>query len=293
MAVPAIGARPDRQGSWMAPDAKATDLLYIADLNAGDVYVYSYPGAKLEGTLTGFSAPRSECADASGNVFISNGGVGEVLEYAHGGTTPIKTFTIPQAFPQGCAVNPVTGDLAVSGDALGSGPGTITIFKHAKGTPKTYSTPNVFRVYFIGYDNKGNLYVDGTDMHVAFEFAELPANGKPAKAVTLNQSFNLPGAIAWDGEHLAVGDQVSIYGPSRIHEFSMKGSTGTRVGTTPMTDSCDVLQFALQGKRVIATNDCAPNVKYFKYPQGGASTKTISGGGMSQPVGVAISPKQP
>jgi hypothetical protein len=291
MGAATTGTRADHRGSWMAADAKTTDLLYISDLNTNEVYVYSYPGATLKGTLTGFSVPHSECVDKSGNVFISNGGVSEVLEYSHGGTTPIHTFNVPNTFPEGCAVNPVTGDLAVSGDPLGSGPGTVTIFRHAKGTPKTYSTPNVFRVYFIGYDAKGNLFVDGTDMHVAFEFAELPASGKPAKAITLGQSFSLPGAIVWDGAHLAVGDQVSINGPSRINEFTIKGSTGTFVGTTPMSDSCDVLQFTIFGKRVIAANDCTPNVMYFPYPQGGQSTKTIGGGGMSQPVGVAVSVK--
>src|SRR5271165_6576810 len=44
---------PDHTRSWMAPDAMKNDLLYISDVGTDDVYVYSYPKAKLVGTLTG------------------------------------------------------------------------------------------------------------------------------------------------------------------------------------------------------------------------------------------------
>jgi hypothetical protein len=273
----------------MAPDAKSHDLLYVTDLNKSDVNVYSYPRGALKGVLTGFNAPHSECVDQAGNVFIANGGAKQVLEFAHGGTTPIHTFNVP-GFTHDCAVDPTTGNLAVLHDPPTSGPGGISIFKHAQGQPKEYTTPNVFRVYFIGYDDQGNVFVDGTDMHVAFEFAELPAGSKTAKAIILNQSIVLPGAIQWDGKHLAVGDQVSISGPSKIYEFSISGSAGTLAGTTPLANSCDVLQFWIQNARVIAANDCSQSVMYFGYPSGGTSTKTITDS-LSEPVGVTVSLK--
>lgn len=275
--------------SWMAPDAKSMDLLYVSDLNNGDVNVYSYPRGRLEGTLTGFSAPHYECVDKAGNVFIANGGKKQLVEYAHGGTSPIKIYREP-GFTHGCAIDPTTGNLAVLHDPPTSGPGGFSIYTHAKGKPAEYTTPNVFRVYFIGYDNQGNLFVDGTDMHVAFEFAELPAGSKTANAVTLNQSIVLPGAIQWDGQYLAVGDQVSISGPSKIYEFSISGSSGTLAGTTSLTNSCDVLQFWIDQKRVVASNVCSPNVMYFNYPGGGSATKMI-GKSLSEPVGVTISHK--
>ncbi|HEY5426955.1 MAG TPA: hypothetical protein VIJ77_10420 [Candidatus Tumulicola sp.] len=276
-------------GSWMAPGAKNMNLLYVADLDRNAVVVYSYPDGRPMGTLTGFAAPLSECVDKAGDVFVADGRANSVLEYAHGGTAPIATFNVP-GFPHGCAVDPITGNLAILHDPLSSGPGAISIFKHAKGTPKEYTTPNVFRVYFLGYDNKGNLFVDGTDMHVGFEFAELPAGSKTAKAITLDQAIVLPGAIAWDGKHLAVGDQVSIFGPSTIYEFSINGDTGTETGATPLANSCDVLQFWLANKNVIVANDCSHNVMYFNYPKGGQSIKGINEL-LLEPVGVTISSK--
>lgn len=289
-ATPATATVGAQTRPYALPDSTG-NLLYVADLNNNDVYVYSYPGGVLQRTLIGFQVPHSECVDAAGDVFVSDGGKSEVREYRHGGRRPIQTFKDPNYFTQGCAVNPVTGDLAVSGAAEGSGPSGIAIYKHAqKGTPTMVATPNVFRVYFIGYDAKGDLFVDGTDMHVAFEFAEIPAGGKPAKAIVLQQSINLPGAVQWDGHHMAVGDQVSIYGPSKIYQFDIKGTTGTLAGETDLTDSCDVLQFWIRGDKVVAGNDCRPTVQFFRYPQGGASIKTLSSG-LSQPIGVTISTK--
>lgn len=65
----------------------------------------------------------------------------------------------------------------------------------------------------------GNLYVDGTDMHVTFEMAKMAAGGDTFKSVTLDHGIVLPGAIQWDGKHLAVGDQVSIGGHRRSTSF--------------------------------------------------------------------------
>jgi hypothetical protein len=40
----------------MAPGLAKRDLLYLSD-GDGNVYVYSFPDAKLQGTLTGLSFP--------------------------------------------------------------------------------------------------------------------------------------------------------------------------------------------------------------------------------------------
>jgi DNA-binding beta-propeller fold protein YncE len=284
-------AHPDRSQSWMSPDAKSIDLLYVTDLNTGDVDVYSYPAGKPKGVITGLAVPHGECVDKLGNVFVTNGGQSQILEFAHGGTTPIQTLDDPKNFPHGCAIDPVTGNLAVTNSPLGAGAGTVSIYKRAKGKGKQITVGNVFQVYYDGYDPNGNLFVDGTDMHVAFEFAELPAGATAFTPVTLNASVNIPAAVQWDGTNLAVGDQVSLNGPSKIDQFTITGSAGQLVGTTDMTDSCDVLQFWIQGDTVIAPDDCGSTVKFFAYPAGGASTKTLSKN-LSEPVGTVVSPKQ-
>jgi hypothetical protein len=48
----------------MAPDLAKRDLLYLSDAGNGNVYVYSFPDAKLEGTLTSdlTSATKTSCS---------------------------------------------------------------------------------------------------------------------------------------------------------------------------------------------------------------------------------------
>jgi hypothetical protein len=271
-----------------SPDGRTRELLYAADLTQNSVYVYSYPGGTLKRTLTGFQAVHYECVDGAGNIFIADTGASKVLEYARGSSKPVHAFKTPGNTPNGCAIDPATGNLAVSYDPLGSGPGGILIYKHAMGEPTAYSTPNVFRYYFIGYDAGGNLFVDGTDMHVTFELAELPAGAHATQAIALDQKIVLPGAIQWDGQYLAIGDQVCIDCASTIYRFSISGGNGSVVGSVPLTDSCDVLQFWIHKSRVVTANDCGASVKYFSYPSGGHSLKSL-GPPLSQPVGVTIS----
>jgi DNA-binding beta-propeller fold protein YncE len=291
--VSALNAAPvalAHRGSWMSPDAKKSDLLYVSNLTTGDVDVFSYPRAKQKGELTGFDAPHGECVDAKGNVFITSEGSSQIFEYAHAGTKPIATLSDPGYTPSDCSIDPVTGDLAVANLLpLGSGSGSVAIYRHAKGKPKLYiASSGLYMYYSCGFDDAGNLFVDGSNVSGnQFEIAELLKGATALVAVTLNQQIALPGGVHWDGKYLAVGDQVCIECASTIYEFSMSGSTGTKVGETNLTDSCDVIRFWLQDNRVIAPNDCTPNVMYFKYPAGGNSTKTISG--VSQGVGATVS----
>jgi hypothetical protein len=55
--------QPNHEQSWMAPDAKKRDLLYISDIGASAVYAYSYPKGKLEGTLTDLGGASGMCSD--------------------------------------------------------------------------------------------------------------------------------------------------------------------------------------------------------------------------------------
>lgn len=56
------------------------------------------------GTLTGFNMPFGDCVDGVGDVWIINQHPPEVIEYAHGGTTPIATLTT-DAGPYACAID--------------------------------------------------------------------------------------------------------------------------------------------------------------------------------------------
>jgi hypothetical protein len=87
------------------------DLLYITG-GTNEVYVFSYPDGKLVQTLTGLQNPNGECVDPSGDIYITQS-TGDIVEYAHGGGSPINTFYAAYA-TYGCAVDPTTGNLAAA-----------------------------------------------------------------------------------------------------------------------------------------------------------------------------------
>ena len=63
---------PDHGRSWMTPSATTKDLLYISNISANTVAVYSYQQGKLVGTLTGFAQPDGLCNDKKGDIWIAN-----------------------------------------------------------------------------------------------------------------------------------------------------------------------------------------------------------------------------
>ncbi len=281
----AINSHAEREGSWMAPDAKESDLLYIADDGTNDVYAYAYPHIKLKGTLTGFVEPYGECVDNVGDVFIADMGGSDIVEYAHGGTSPIAVLSDPGYVPVACSVDPSSGTLAVTNvEKQSGGPGTVVIYKHAKGRPKAYYTdPVMDEVGYCDYDNKGDLFVDGLTSGGVFKFAEIPAGSTSFRNITLLQPIGSPGGVQWDGTHVAVGDKVI----NVIYEFIIKGKKGTEVGTTPLIAAVEVDEFWIDRAHVIGPDFGAKDVGIWAYPSGGSPKNTIAG--LNEPVGVAIS----
>jgi hypothetical protein len=281
-----MAVNPNHSGSWMAPQAQHAGLLYISDLSTNAVYVYSYPTGTLKGTLTGFDSPFGECVDSKGDVFIANYVASNILEYAHGGTSPIATLSDAGYNPIGCDVDPTTGNLAVTNfGTTGSGPGNVAIYKDAKGKPKAYFTaPFISNMAFCGYDKAGDLFADGTTSGNAFAFGELPKGIPSFKEITLNQHIGTPNGVQWDGTHMAVEDgSIGV-----IYRFAISGTKGTEVGTTPLVGSSNVLDFWIDGSKVIGPNNAAGTVTFWNYPAGGSGTKTISG--FVQPIGATVSP---
>ena len=81
-------------------------LLYVTEASLGDVLVYQYDdgsGIDRIGRLTGFVYPASPCTDKAGDVFIPDEEAAQVVEFAHGATSPERVYPDPKAFPIACA----------------------------------------------------------------------------------------------------------------------------------------------------------------------------------------------
>jgi hypothetical protein len=267
-------------------EAKTDALLYVSDTETSDVYVYTYPGGVLKQTLGGFIDPGGECVDAKGDVFVTNTGGLNIVEYAHGASTPAATLNDPGYFPFGCAVDPTTGNLAVTNfsTASGSGSGNVVIYEHAKGKPKKrYGDAAINGMLLCGYDDKGNLFVDGLTQASTTGFAELPKGGKKLIDIALDQNIVAAGGVQWDGKYVAVGDEAS----DTIYRFSISGKKGTTAGVAALSGGSAVVQFWIDGSKIVGPNSGLGSVGIWKYPAGGAPAKTI--GGLYVPLGTVVS----
>jgi hypothetical protein len=279
------GARPSNRGgavsdaSWMASGATSQNLLYVSDLSANDVAVYSYPSGALIGKLTGFGSVAGVCADKAGDVFVVDE-AGAVQVFAHGGKTPIRKLTTTGA-PYGCAVDPVTGDLALT-NLSAVLYGAIAIYPKAKGSPKEYTDNAVDSTFFCGYETNGDLFCDGWDRSANPILLKLPKQGKSLTTFKLNPKNTNPGGVQWDGKYVAVGSR----GAGLVYRINP--SSGGAVQTITLKNGTYVNGFWIEGAALIGPNwQAGGTVPFWHYPGGGSPTKTLTG--FSYPFGATVS----
>ncbi len=264
----------------MAAGANTKKLLYVTEPTNGSVGVYSYPQGDFEGQLTGFNYPYGDCTDKKGNVYITDYNRNALVEYAHGGTEPIRTLSLPGTGPWSCAVDPAGGNLAVTNAGSVSGAGAnVAIYRKARGAPKTYTDRAILSYAYCAYDDAGDLYVDGVPAKgygYDFELAELARGAKSLEAVNLEYGTSWMGALQWDGNYLAVGQPVTPH----ILRYTMSAGYGTYVGSTTLTGAYEARQFIIAGSKAVVVNQyyvdryiARWDVLIFNYPAGGPETE--------------------
>ncbi|HEY1654243.1 MAG TPA: hypothetical protein VGF86_03930 [Candidatus Tumulicola sp.] len=276
------------------PNAKTNgDLIYVSDLNAFTVSVYSFSGEFL-GLLTGLAQPDGMCTDATGNVYIVDFQSAVIKAYAHNSGVAFKTLKDPNFTPTSCGIDPKSGDLAVTNDGNGTGgSGNVAIYTKAKGNPKFYSGSNVDAPFFCGYDDKGNLFVDGgTANSSVIGLAELPAGQAALKDLKLKPKLQFPGDIAWDGNYVDVADA----GSGIIYSITVSGSSASVKRKIELAGGLPIFEYAFVGSELIgaAVETASPatgDVAVWRYPGGGFPARRF--GSLALPFGVAVSVPPP
>lgn len=267
----------------------AGDLLYIAHEGAsnytkhGVISILSYPGGMPVARIRHVAA-LGMCSDRSGNVWVIAyvSGAFEMLEYAHGGTTPIAEIAMPKNFyAGGCAVDPASGDLAVANERSGNPyGGRIYVWAGARpGKPAVHKAP--FVPEFVTYDDKGNIfaagYPGGSDFWLVL--GELPKGARELERIKLDKSTGVPGSIAWDGRRIAVGTGgFPLKGTPRIYRVRISGASGRVTGETVPRDPAMYYRpiFSLLGDSVVSiAGSAGDRVDVWPYPSGGTRTQYI------------------
>jgi hypothetical protein len=284
--------------SWISPQAGIRNLLYVSNGGGGNVFLYTYPDGTRVGSLYNLSSPAGLCTDSSGRVWVVVSGSSKIVRFPHGEKKATASITNSAAQNLlGCAVDPATGNLAVTDLGTLKSSGAVWVYANASGKPKEYQNQHLTEFYFAAYDNKGNLFVDGVDSKYHFQLAELPAGGTSLSVISLNKTVQFPGGLQWDGKYLAVDDQkYQGKNDSAVYQIAVSGSGGSVAGTTALAGSCDVAGIALgsagqksrlAANELVAPDACQNDAKFYPYPGGGPSQKTLSG--FQYPIAATIS----
>ena len=281
----AVATDASRGGSWMLPEAKSEDLLYVSDFYG--VHVFSYPNGVHVGDLYGFVSPAGLCSDNAGDVFVTDTPAYHVYEYAHGGTEPLKTLydNYVDFGPFDCSVDPATGNLAAT-DLDGE---DVVIFPKANERPKVYYEDMRYTYMFnCAYDNKGDLFVDDVfnRNHRLKYIGELPRSAKQFTNYLLDRRIAHPGGIQFDGKHIVIEDLGSLI----AYRLRFSGSNAIIVGNTQLNGAGYVDQYSIQGNTLIGP-DSNTTVYLWKYPKGGSPVSSIGGFTLNYGSTVSVSPK--
>jgi DNA-binding beta-propeller fold protein YncE len=298
--------RPDYHKSWVPLDESVHPrLLFVSDRGRGAVYIYTMPGLRREGTLTGFSGLLGVCNDSSGNIWIVDGGTSQVFQYSRTGTL-LKTIDDPGFEPFGCAVNS-TGDVAVAnGGIMGRGSGNVSVFHNGSGSPTILTNPDQRAYDWPAYDTSGNLYVDGRRSNGEFILSECPAGKSSCHTLTVSgASPHVPGGLNWDkvNNDLIIGDvecEGRGHAASCLYAATISGSTAMVTGMTKLYNfdgtHCYLVQGALAPFSKYFAGTCRKTnhasettVDRWAYPAGGLPGSHATG--LELPVGAAISNK--
>jgi hypothetical protein len=276
--------------------AMAGVKIFVSDAVDNVVNIYN-PTGKQIGQLTGFSQPQGLAADAKGNLYVADTNNSQILVYAPPYTKAPKKLKDPGYFPAGVAVVTIGTTTYVGVSNICSAPnctqGGFKVYKNNIGQ-KAIQSSLIYRVYFCGFDAKGNLYADGQDSNgnvVTGVLSKATSGGKTFKALTTGNGISFPGGVQVTSTgKIAIDDQnvasVFTYNPP-------KGSSlGNPIKTTGLTGSGDAVTYAFNSTDTDLWTADALNAASleFKYPAGGSAVKTISVGG--QPIGVALVPAQ-
>jgi len=258
------------------------DLLYVGSYDSG-LFILSYPEGQVVATFQPvWGHAMGLCSDSEGDVFVlvDQGVEGYIEKYARGATTPI-TMLDDKYIPEQCAVDSVTGNLAVTNND-GETP-TLAIYQGAQGNPTYYADSSMDHIYSCAYDESGDLFVDGWDGSMP-TLAEIPYGGGSFTNIMLNELLKYDvGSLQWVGDYLAMSVKNVIY------HIQTSGSTSTIIGKTRLARKMRS-PWEIDGTTLVTTYlKRASEVAYWKYPRGGAPTQVLKEFNPSSIDGLTIS----
>jgi len=277
----AIGQHAALGKSWMLPEAKSGDLLYVSSLDDG-LYVFTYPNLKAAGHLE-IGSTDGLCSAKNGDVFVVQFETEEILEYPHGGSQPSNILYDTGNSPWACSVDPTTGNLAVVGGDGYRVLQNVAIFPNSSGSPIVYTYDRGIFIW-CAYDEHGNLFITNGNTFYGTLF-ELPKGSGSFSEIPVDKSFGDNASLQWDGKYLAIEDAPKCCprrasGPLTVYQVQISASAGTVVKTLTFDKATNKnrrydygVQFWIDGGALVAPKAHDTGVGLWRYPSGGSPVR--------------------
>jgi hypothetical protein len=305
LSAAAVRAKFHPHRRWAAPDiARSPRLLFVSDSTPA-VNIYSMPSLARMGQVTGFTEPLGLCNDTSGNIWVTDFSAQTITEVSRAGVAG-RSLADRDGYPYSCAVDPSTGNLAVTNLFTTSGAGNVSIYLNAHGDGEPITNPAVELMYYAGYDTSGDLWVDGQDPSGEFVLSSCTTSACTTIPIS-GGTIYFPGFIQWvvgpghggsSGWYIAdreCGDAIAVC----IYPISGSGALGAAITLTDPQGNpvCGLFEGAITNhmSRVLVggVDDSAcsgiNSVARWGFPTGGSTTH--GNNDVMYPFGAAISSK--
>ena len=254
----------------------AADTLYVANGNANTLLKYYLAAGGTETNVTtgnSLVSPAGLAFDPSGNLFVVNQGVGNIIKIAPNGGDSI--FASNLDFPQGLACDS-------RGNLYAANYGSNNIIKYQPdGTASIYCA--VPHPTGLAFDKADNLYAANYDAGGIDKIAnhgDVATNGDVAVFVSANLGY--PTGLAFDSAgHLYVADHKS----NSIAMFTTNAAFS--IFASNDLSAPWGIAFDSQGNLYVS-NDGNEHNEILKFAPNGSDS--IFASGLSNPVGIAIQP---
>ena len=289
------GAIATTQGRAHKASGSYGDLLYVTSTSG--IALVSYPHWQIMATIPGTNNGQP-CSDPNnGTVYVMQPYLGQIVVYAHGGTTPINTLSAPAPYDEvyTCSVDPTTGDLAAMVYDSSLRKGAIAIYPNGQGTPTIYKNGKINVFLYGDYDSIGNLYVVATG-NSRIRIVKLSAKKKQFSFIQFQADIFLAN-FHWDGRYFASLDYNGKNLGSTLYQIQITGTIAQLVNTTTLYHTAEISNFCLDAGSLIGffgriKRDNNQALARWFYPSGGNQTSRFYGvakGKGNQLLGVTLS----
>jgi hypothetical protein len=277
--VTAAGTSATAGTSWVLPEAgRQPNLLYVSNYGDSKVRIYSYDngiGGKLVGSLN-IARPGGMCTDHAGNVYVPSYLDRATYEYAHGGTTPIRTISQGGGNPYACAVDSATGAVAIT-DERANGRvksiGRVVVYANGQ-PPKQYK--NFAQTFFVAYDNRSNLFLDASickssscDDGQRPQLYELSNHASQFVQLNLKDATLVdPTGMQWVNPTLLVTDNGETSGVPQAYKVFVRGRNATVVATLSLANTERAFGTFVRAGLVIVPDELDNVVRIYRLSDG-------------------------